>query len=470
MVLFAGPSKNKSVNAGLNVLTGGMSGAAGGLFNVAKGKKDPFELKALENLDPTKVRRADTSQTQHLIDRSVSQGDRLFAQNVERFNPQQITPMRGVTTSVGQVAGRGNFIDALSQAQNRANTAGQIDPRMQQFLEQSLGQVGNTNDALAMLKMAAQGGAPSAAQSVLQSGTDNAIASQLAAASSGGYNPAAIRGAQNQGAMLQQQAVNQGAMLRAQEMAQARQAYGQLGLSADQAQAQNFANAAGMQLNASQFQDQAKQNAMNALLSASQNLYGMDQSTAFQNANAANDMSQFNAANDLSAQQFEQQQQQAALNAYNAAMQGYAGLGSSLYGQALGGQQGLTSLDQARLNQSGALRGQVFGGGMSAGGNLAAVAMSDRKQKKNISVNKSTQQFLNALTDYEYEYRDTSLPGTQSGKNYGPMAQDLEKSDMGKTIVKQTANGKMVDTSRGFLLALSGLANLNSRLSALETT
>ena len=479
-------------------------------------QKDPFGLDLISQYDPTKVMRADTSQTQGLIDQASAQAQRMFKQPVERFQPTPITtqkvtagtytPERVDAAKIGDVAGRLHFMDALAASQRRMASAGQIDPRMQDFLERSLQQGATTQDALKMLQSAAMGNAPSAAGAMMQSGTDEAIRAQMAMGASQGFNPANLRGAQAQGALMQQQAINQGAQLRAQEMAQARQVYGQLGLSADQAQQQMFANAAQTQLAASIFEDQAKQAALNAYLKGTESLYGMDQAQAIQQAqlaqqaalanqaagnqagmfNVGNEFTadQFNAQQDLLAQQLNQQFGQDSLNSYISALLGFRGLGGSMLGQALGGQQGLTALDQQRLITAGQLRGQAFGGAMQAAGAMGAEAIkasgqtagtagvaaaaSDRNMKKNIKPNKETQAFLNALSDNEYEYKDPTLPGTQAGKNYGPMAQDLEKTPMGKTAVRETEHGKYVDSARGFLLALSGLANLNQRLSALE--
>lgn len=481
-----------------SAMTGGLSTAQ----RFARGDKDPLSVGVFEKYDPTRVRKADTSKTQAMIDIAGEQAQNYFNQPVERFQPTQIAsrnikagmynPERVTAADIGTVAGRQNFMDALAASQGRMAQAGQIDPRMQQFLERSLQQGATTQDALKMLQGAAMGTAPSAAGALMQAGTDEAIRAQMAMGASQGFNPANLRGAQAQGALMQQQAINQGAQLRAQEMAQARQAYGQLGLSADQAQQQMFANAAAQQLAASQFQDQAKQAALNAYLQGSQNLYGMDQAQAIQQAQlaqqaalanqaAGNQAGMFSVANKLAADQFNAQQAmqaqqlnnqfgQQSLNSYLAALQGFGGLGAGLLGSALGGQQGLTALEQQRQNAITEARSKMLGGGMQGGAALgaAAIAASDRNMKKNIKPNKETQAFLNALSDNEYEYKDHSLPGTQSGKNYGPMAQDLEKTAMGKTAVRETANGKYVDSARGFLLALSGLANLNQRLSALE--
>jgi hypothetical protein len=113
-------------------------------------------------------------------------------------------------------------------------------------------------------------------------------------------------------------------------------------------------------------------------------------------------------------------------------------------------------------------QGQLIGGLISGGAALAAAA-SDKNMKKNISAaKKDTASFLNALSAQKYNYKDESKPGTSPGKNYGIMAQDLEKSPMGKSLVIDTPDGKMVDVRRGFGAALAGMAELNRRTADIE--
>lgn len=111
-------------------------------------------------------------------------------------------------------------------------------------------------DALAQLRGAALGQAPSAAAAQLQLGQENAFRQQLAAANSGAGGAAdrlmAMRNAQSMGAQQQQQVNQQAAALRANEMAQARAAYAgatgqQQGLMFDNAQAVQ-----GLQMDAAQ--------------------------------------------------------------------------------------------------------------------------------------------------------------------------------------------------------------------------
>ena len=50
----------------------------------------------------------------------------------------------------------------------------------------------------------------------------------------------------------------------------------------------------------------------------------------------------------------------------------------------------------------------------------------------------------------------------------GVMAQDLEKSPMGASFVKDTPKGKMVDYGHGLAAILASQANIHDRLRNLE--
>ena len=73
--------------------------------------------------------------------------------------------------------------------------------------------------------------------------------------------------------------------------------------------------------------------------------------------------------------------------------------------------------------------------------------------------------FLDKIKAYEYEYKD---PKYGAGKYLSPMAQDLEKSEIGKSMVVDTPEGKMVDYARGAGAYLAAASNLNERLQKLE--
>ena len=68
---------------------------------------------------------------------------------------------------------------------------------------------------------------------------------------------------------------------------------------------------------------------------------------------------------------------------------------------------------------------------------------------------------------YSYEYRDPERFG--EGRYIGPMAQDLEKTPEGKSVVKEAPDGtKMIDTSRLSLLNTAALSQMQERIDELE--
>lgn len=96
-------------------------------------------------------------------------------------------------------------------------------------------------------------------------------------------------------------------------------------------------------------------------------------------------------------------------------------------------------------------------------------AISDRQQKKGAK-SFNPKDFLDKLTPYQYEYKNPELPGAGEGKQVSVMAQDLEKAGpVGKQMVMDTPNGKMVDYGKGFGAMLAAQADLNARLAEIET-
>lgn len=70
---------------------------------------------------------------------------------------------------------------------------------------------------------------------------------------------------------------------------------------------------------------------------------------------------------------------------------------------------------------------------------------------------------------YEYKHGMMGAPGTAPGKHFGPMAQDLEKTPAGKSVVKPGPDGmKRVDTSRLALLQSAALHDIVKRLDKME--
>ena len=98
----------------------------------------------------------------------------------------------------------------------------------------------------------------------------------------------------------------------------------------------------------------------------------------------------------------------------------------------------------------------------------AYAAASDIRLKENISSgDDEVESFLDALNAYQYEYSDPAGED-EAGMFAGVMAQDLEKSPMGASFVKDTPRGKMVDYGHGLAAILASQANLHERLKRME--
>jgi len=102
-------------------------------------------------------------------------------------------------------------------------------------------------------------------------------------------------------------------------------------------------------------------------------------------------------------------------------------------------------------------------------GGYAALKGSDIRAKTNISPGAGeVESFLDALNAYTYEYKDPDAPGADAGMFTGVMAQDLEKTPMGASFVKDTPQGKQVDYGHGLAAILASQANIHDRLKQLE--
>ena len=106
------------------------------------------------------------------------------------------------------------------------------------------------------------------------------------------------------------------------------------------------------------------------------------------------------------------------------------------------------------------------GGLIGAGVGFLAGGFSDRKLKKKVrsakprASAKEIDQLLKNLKAYNYEYKNSKYG---SGRRLGVMAQDLEKTRLGKKIVVDTPVGKAIDIGKGLGLAFATQAHLNKR-------
>lgn len=115
-------------------------------------------------------------------------------------------------------------------------------------------------------------------------------------------------------------------------------------------------------------------------------------------------------------------------------------------------------------------RGNALIGGIASLGS-AAMALSDERSKRDIqeldAENRELRRLLEALGDdaeatvrgapgHTYRYEDPDAPGAAPGLHAGPMAQDLERTPLGASLVREAPDGsKMVDTGRAGLTALA---------------
>lgn len=112
---------------------------------------------------------------------------------------------------------------------------------------------------------------------------------------------------------------------------------------------------------------------------------------------------------------------------------------------------------------------------LGGAGATAAMAFSDENMKEDIKPssdngNKMVESFMDALKSYTYEYKKKKNGEKENpeGKVTSVMAQDLEKSELGKQMVKESPEGKMVDYAQGMAPLFAAIAELNSRTKKLE--
>lgn len=129
--------------------------------------------------------------------------------------------------------------------------------------------------------------------------------------------------------------------------------------------------------------------------------------------------------------------------------------------------------DQLRVQQGVGLAGvDTSGWGanlMNIGGQIGVAAASDRRAKTKIVRAKDVDAMLERLKPYEYEYKDPEKPLRGRGRHVSVMAQDLERSDLGKKMVSADREGtKVVDYGKGLGTMLAAVARVHERVAALE--
>lgn len=113
---------------------------------------------------------------------------------------------------------------------------------------------------------------------------------------------------------------------------------------------------------------------------------------------------------------------------------------------------------------------EFFMGILGMGAGLASsLVTSDRRQKHSFRAAKTSElkEYLTAAPGSHYRYRNPKAPGQREGDNFGPMAQDLAKTKIGRTVVVEKADGLYVDSARLALADHAALTHLAQRVERL---
>lgn len=434
----------------------------------------------LSSLDPTNIKRTEVakpnlSNTQNFLDQAKALNTNAQAAKLGSAPTVQAAQLGAVPFAQTERLGAAPTAQAATIDQSGINPYRQQQQNFLQGLNQQAQSTGISEQA-----KAAQAAA-----------TDAALrATQAQAASARGQGAAlANRNASMQGAALLQQGAQQAQQLGAAERNQAQQLYSQ-------------ALQSGMSQEAALAQAQAGMQQQTGLANqAMAGQYGLQQGQFGQQTNLANQQAQqqhqqFQANMDQQAAlanqslqgqyglQGGQFQQQANIANQSAALQKLGLQGTAQMGMDTALNQ--SSIAQAQLDADRTKARQAAIGGLISGaagiGAAAAGMPSDARIKKNVKELKgetgamiqevagdpgSAQKFLDALKPYEFNYKDEPA-GTEP--TAGIMAQDLEKTRLGRQMVIQDAatGVKQVDFGRGFGALLAGQAELNKRLASIE--
>lgn len=324
---------------------------------------------------------------------------------------------------------------------------------------------------LGQLQKQAAGEGPSLATAQLKAGMDANVAAQMAMAGSQKGISSAGLGARTlamQGSAAGQQVAQQGALLRMQEALNAQQ---QLGGLASGLRAQDL-GVAGQQAALTQGMELSNIQQKNAA-NLAQAGFGMQAGLANQQW-----QNQFG----LTQGQFDQQaalaNQQAQLGMFgleDAAASKYLGMAMGANEndrQAYMDYEHLMSDSYSRQQEA---KARAYEGGrgkaMSMIGGIASLGMlSDERQKTDVQPGDTKlRAFLEEVGVHDYEYVDPNAPGAGEGRFVSPMAQELERTELGRAAVSEDEEGrKVVDYGKIAGAMLSASAMHERRLGRIE--
>jgi hypothetical protein len=133
----------------------------------------------------------------------------------------------------------------------------------------------------------------------------------------------------------------------------------------------------------------------------------------------------------------------------------------------LNADQGQQVVDQGDRNADKGLAGEAIKG-LSSG---AVALLSDERRKKDITAllasDRETDPLLEALDrvrPVSFRYKNPKEVGAEPGERYGVLAQDLERSKAGASIVKDVGGEKTIDLPSAVGLCLAALADIRKRM------
>lgn len=134
-----------------------------------------------------------------------------------------------------------------------------------------------------------------------------------------------------------------------------------------------------------------------------------------------------------------------------------AGAENNLYGNQIANYNTRLKMSDAKAKSQAA----GVGAGAQIGGSILALFSDETLKQDIVEITEFTKHTLGMLTPYMFHYKkEVGLPGQM----VGIMAQDLEKSSIGKTIIDEVDGKKAVDMQKAVSFILAALADLNKRL------
>jgi hypothetical protein len=394
-----------------------VGGIIGGVADAFDKPSTGFQAEA-PPLDP----RAFSNPSRNVLDFTE---ERAFRPEIHRREAQQVTPQQAQAARIQTGASDAQAANAMAAR-------------------------GQQQQALGLLSGAAQGTAPSVAQQQLQQGMDAGLRQQAAMAASarggGGGQLMAQRDAAMQGAQLQQQTAGNAAMLRAQEMAQAR------GQFADMTSGIRAGDQSSQQLAMQQAQAQA----------------GLTQQAMLANQQAGLGAGIANQQAGVQMAGLDDAQQRAMLEAT-------LGINSqTMQGQIEGQRMHTDNILRAQAIQAGVATGEMQAQAQHSGGILGALGagaaiLSDESTKRDIKPTDTgkIRIALGALKPSSWEYKP-EYADDLDGEHHGIIAQDLAKTEVGKSLLTSRGGKLAVDVGRATGFSLGALADINKRLERIE--